>query len=63
MFESCGQVAIEALICIDNKYGVTKFTNLYKKKTLYFSYLSTKTSCVTVAYRTVEQCGCRYWTL
>ena len=40
------QVTKEVMICIDNKYGLIKFTNFYQINHN-FSYISTKTSYVT----------------
>ena len=36
MLESCGQETNEAVICIDNKYGLIKFTNLYQINFYFF---------------------------
>ena len=46
MLECCRQDTKEAMICIDNKYALIKFTNLYQINHD-FSYFSTKTSHVT----------------
>ena len=45
MLESCRQDTNEALICIDNKYGLIKFSNLYQINHS-FLYLSPKLSSV-----------------
>ena len=46
MLECCHQDTKEAMLCIDNKYGLINFTNCYRINHD-FSYLSTKTSYVT----------------
>ena len=46
MLECCRQDTKEAMICIDNKYALIKFTNLYQINHN-FSYFSTKISRVT----------------
>ena len=45
MLECCHQDTKEAMICINNKYGLIKFTNFYQFNHN-FSYFSTKTSYV-----------------
>ena len=52
MLKRCHQDTKEAMICIDNKYGLIKDTNLHQISN-YFSYLSTRMSCLS----SVE-----YWT-
>ena len=44
--EFCPQDTKEAVICIDDKYGLLKFTKFYQINH-YFSYFSTKTSYKT----------------
>ena len=46
MLECCHQDRKEAIICIDKKYGLIKFTKFYQIN-YNFSYSSTKTSFVT----------------